>query len=76
MKFIFATVLVLLSIRMLLPVPEGEPKTTVSKRLVALGAAVIGTISGLVGIGGGALTVPFTTDEIAGKAGDSDILVG
>ena len=59
LKFIFATVLVLLSIRMLLPVPEGEPKTTVSKRLVALGDAVIGTISGLVGIGGGALTVPF-----------------
>lgn len=59
LKLIFAIVLVVLSIRMLLPTSEGEPKTTVSKRLLALGAALIGTISGLVGIGGGALTVPF-----------------
>lgn len=59
LKLSFAAVLVILSIRMLLPAPEGEPKTSVSKRLLAIGAALIGTISGLVGIGGGALTVPF-----------------
>ncbi|RUO75821.1 sulfite exporter TauE/SafE family protein [Idiomarina seosinensis] len=59
LKVIFALVLVVLSIRMLVPVPEGEPKTTVSKRLLAVGATAIGTLSGLVGIGGGALTVPF-----------------
>ncbi|MGM0525229.1 MAG: sulfite exporter TauE/SafE family protein [Pseudomonadota bacterium] len=59
LKMIFAVVLVVLSVRMLVPVPEGEPKTTVSKRLLAVGATAIGTLSGLVGIGGGALTVPF-----------------
>lgn len=59
LRIIFALVLVLLSIRMLLPAPQGEPRTQVSKRLVAIGAVLIGSISGLVGIGGGALTVPF-----------------
>ncbi|WP_404401575.1 sulfite exporter TauE/SafE family protein [Idiomarina seosinensis] len=59
LRIIFAVVLVLLSIRMMLPAPQGEPRTTVSKRLLAIGATLIGTISGLVGIGGGALTVPF-----------------
>jgi len=44
-----------------MPQKTGEPMTSVSKRLVALGSYIIGTISGLVGIGGGALTVPFLT---------------
>lgn len=59
LQLIFAVVLIVLSIRMMLPAPQGEPKTLVSKRLLAFGATAIGTISGLVGIGGGALTVPF-----------------
>lgn len=59
LKGFFAVVLMVLAARMLMSSPVGEPETRVSKRLLAAGAAVIGTISGLVGIGGGALTVPF-----------------
>lgn len=56
---IFSVVLITLAIRMLFPQKTGDPLTTVSKRLVALGTYLIGAVSGLVGIGGGALTVPF-----------------
>jgi len=59
LKIIFSVVLIALAFRMALPQKTGEPLTSVSKRLVALGSYIIGTISGLVGIGGGALTVPF-----------------
>jgi hypothetical protein len=61
LKRIFSIVLIALAARMVLPQKTGEPMTSVSKRLVALGSYIIGTISGLVGIGGGALTVPFLT---------------
>ncbi len=61
LKRIFSIVLIALAARMVLPQKTGEPMTSVSKRLVALGRYIIGTISGLVGIGGGALTVPFLT---------------
>ena len=61
LKRIFSIVLIALAARMVLPQKTGEPMTSVSKRLVALGGYIIGTISGLVGIGGGALTVPFLT---------------
>lgn len=56
---IFAVVLMLLSIRMLIPQRGGEPLTDVSKRLMAVIAAAMGTLSALVGIGGGSLTVPL-----------------
>lgn len=61
LKRIFSIVLIALAARMVMPQKTGEPMTSVSKRLVALGSYIIGTISGLVGIGGGALTVPFLT---------------
>lgn len=56
---IFAVVLMLLSLRMLVPQRGGEPLTDVSKRLMALISAGMGTLSALVGIGGGSLTVPL-----------------
>ncbi|MDT7526119.1 sulfite exporter TauE/SafE family protein [Pseudidiomarina sp. GXY010] len=56
---IFAVVLMLLSIRMLIPQRGGEPLTDVSKRLMAVIATAMGTLSALVGIGGGSLTVPL-----------------
>lgn len=61
LKRIFSVVLIALAARMVLPQKTGEPMISVSKRMVALGGYVIGTVSGLVGIGGGALTVPFLT---------------
>ncbi len=56
---IFAVVLMLLSIRMLIPQRGGEPITEVSKRLMALISTFLGALSALVGIGGGSLTVPL-----------------
>ncbi|WP_417656401.1 sulfite exporter TauE/SafE family protein [Pseudidiomarina aestuarii] len=56
---IFAIVLMALSIRMLIPQRSGEPLTDVSKRLMGLISAGMGTLSALVGIGGGSLTVPL-----------------
>lgn len=56
---ILAVVLLLLAIRMLIPQRGGAPLTGVSKRLIALIASAMGSLSGLVGIGGGSLTVPL-----------------
>ncbi|RUO56330.1 sulfite exporter TauE/SafE family protein [Pseudidiomarina homiensis] len=56
---IFSIVLLVLSIRMLIPQRTGEPITGVSKRLMALISAMVGSLSALVGIGGGSLTVPL-----------------
>ncbi|CAB0151105.1 hypothetical protein PSI9734_01520 [Pseudidiomarina piscicola] len=56
---IFSAVLLILSIRMLIPQRTGEPVTNVSKRLMALLSAAVGSLSALVGIGGGSLTVPL-----------------
>lgn len=56
---VFAVVLIVLSIRMMIPQRTGEPLEGISKRLLAIISAVIGSLAALVGIGGGALTVPF-----------------
>ncbi|KFZ31300.1 permease [Pseudidiomarina salinarum] len=56
---IFAGVLMILAVRMLIPQRTGEPLTDVSKRLMALISACMGTLAALVGIGGGSLTVPL-----------------
>ncbi|RUO78468.1 sulfite exporter TauE/SafE family protein [Pseudidiomarina taiwanensis] len=56
---IFAVVLFLLAGRMLMPARDGEPLTGVSKRLLGVIGVAMGTISALVGIGGGSLTVPL-----------------
>ncbi len=56
---LLAVVLLLLAVRMLVPQRSGAPLTHVSKRLIALISAGMGTLSGLVGIGGGSLTVPL-----------------
>ncbi|MEX1222743.1 MAG: sulfite exporter TauE/SafE family protein [Idiomarina sp.] len=56
---IFAVVLIILSVRLMVPQRTGEPLTGISKRLLAIIAAGIGVLAALVGIGGGALTVPF-----------------
>lgn len=57
---IFATMLVLLALRMLLrKVKPLEPAEHSGGWIIRLGTLVIGTVSALVGIGGGALTVPF-----------------
>ncbi|MDX1705306.1 sulfite exporter TauE/SafE family protein [Pseudidiomarina sp.] len=56
---IFAGVLMILAVRMLIPQRTGEPLTDVSKRLMALISAGMGTLAALVGIGGGSLTVPL-----------------
>ncbi|EKE85262.1 sulfite exporter TauE/SafE family protein [Idiomarina xiamenensis] len=59
LKRIFAAVMILLSIRMLMPSREGEPLVNAPYVVVASGGTAIGLLSALVGIGGGALTVPF-----------------
>ncbi|MGQ4276564.1 sulfite exporter TauE/SafE family protein [Pseudidiomarina sp. E22-M8] len=56
---IFSAVLLILSIRMLVPQRTGEPVTDVSKRLMGVISAFVGSLSALVGIGGGSLTVPL-----------------
>lgn len=56
---LFAVVLIVLSVRMIIPQRTGEPLTGVSKRLVTAIGGAIGVLAALVGIGGGALTVPF-----------------
>nr|WP_244993661.1 sulfite exporter TauE/SafE family protein [Pseudidiomarina sediminum] len=56
---IFSIVLLILSVRMLIPQRTGEPLTDVSKRLLGVISAMVGSLSALVGIGGGSLTVPL-----------------
>ncbi|MAF75399.1 MAG: sulfite exporter TauE/SafE family protein [Pseudomonadota bacterium] len=60
LKMLFSTVLVVLAIRMSLPQSKREVNAKhIKQRWLSVGSTSIGVISGLVGIGGGALTVPF-----------------
>lgn len=56
---IFAVALLVLSVRLIVPQRTGEPLTDISKRLLGFLSTLIGSFAALVGIGGGALTVPF-----------------
>ena len=56
---IFAIVLLILAVRMLVPQRSGEPITDVSKRLMFAITTAMGSVSGMVGIGGGSMTVPL-----------------
>lgn len=60
LKVFFSTVLVVLAVRMAMPPAAQKAQTgRIKQRWLSLGSTIIGVISGLVGIGGGALTVPF-----------------
>ena len=56
---IFAVALLVLALRMLIPQRGGEPITDVSKRLMFAITTAMGSVSGMVGIGGGSMTVPL-----------------
>lgn len=59
-KSFFAVFLIIVALRMLASGEGGErAHWSVSKRLLFLAGTVIGTLSSIVGIGGGSLSVPF-----------------
>jgi uncharacterized membrane protein YfcA len=59
MRRLFAVFLVYVGMRMLWPITPGESSHAQGRMVTRLVGAGIGSISALVGIGGGTLTVPF-----------------
>lgn len=58
---IFACIVLLLALQMAFLKPVENKKRGLKKGTTALAATIIGTVSSLAGIGGGALTVPYLT---------------
>ncbi len=58
---VFACIVLLLAFQMAFLKPIESKKMVLKKGVTALSATIIGTISSLAGIGGGALTVPYLT---------------
>ncbi|HFD13493.1 MAG TPA: sulfite exporter TauE/SafE family protein [Crenotrichaceae bacterium] len=61
LKTVFAAYLIIVSLRMWLQNISSVSKTNASHLVMATAGAMIGTLSSLLGIGGGTLSVPFLT---------------
>jgi uncharacterized membrane protein YfcA len=61
LQFIFASCVIFIALRMILPTKSKQQSSLPHGIILASATSVIGIISGMVGIGGGALLVPFLT---------------
>lgn len=61
LQFIFASCVFFIAARMVLPINSSKQASLPHSSVLTLGTGVIGAVSGMVGIGGGALLVPFLT---------------
>ncbi|ATC98020.1 MAG: sulfite exporter TauE/SafE family protein [Pseudoalteromonas spongiae] len=61
LQLIFASCVIFIALRMILPHQPKAQSALPHGSILTLGTSVIGAVSGMVGIGGGALLVPFLT---------------
>ncbi|ATC95574.1 sulfite exporter TauE/SafE family protein [Pseudoalteromonas tunicata] len=61
LKSVFAISVVFIALRMMLSRPSKIVRTLPNRLILTTSTAVLGGVSGLIGIGGGALLVPFLT---------------